>query len=332
VQTDLQAVQAIGARIAVVVGARTVLRTVDGGASWSRDYSGPQSLHQVDFIDPDHGWAVGDTSLLRTVDGATWAAASEPIGAVLTEVHFVSVLVGYGLSGRSGGAPPSLFSTVDGGLHWRSLRSPVAPVAVTANSRQDLWLAGSDSLWRSRDGGATWKRRLAAVPAPSGSFAGSGYGARLQAAGAGNVWAEFDVGQGAASQRPWLLYGGGDGDQFECLAAFTGSCPQARADGSYPATVSAVSTTRAVLVENCPACSSPHGVVSVNLGGATQRLGQVAVYGPLSLSFGSPSTGYLLAQFRIDPIVPGSGQVIEITRDGGRTWITASFGTPAPHA
>ena len=38
-----------------------VLHTANGGQSWERQDAGTKSdLIQVDFSDPDHGWALGD--------------------------------------------------------------------------------------------------------------------------------------------------------------------------------------------------------------------------------------------------------------------------------
>lgn len=319
---DFRDVQAIGASFAVVVGEAVVLRTEDGGLSWSRDYSGDQSLTQVDFVDEQHGWAVGENALLRTVDGVTWTTVGEPSGAVLGEVHFVSPLVGYGLAAPSSGASKTLYQTRDGGLRWVAMQSPVVPLGVSANSAGDLWLAGTDSLWRSRDGGAMWTEVLDRVP---DAFASVPYEAvHLQAAGSDNVWAEFDQGQGAGSQRPWILYGGGDNQRFGCVAAYVGLCPSGSTGGSYPGIFTALSPAQVIVVNNCPACTTPQSVVSIALGGQTQPLGTVAVYGPEALSFGTSSTGYLVAGFATNPVEPNSPSVIEITHDGGRTWTRAT--------
>ena len=120
-----------------------------------------------------------------------------------TEVHFVSALTGYGLAAPAPGEDHSVYQTVDGGMRWSPLRSPVTPLAVAANSASALWVADADSLWRTNDGGHTWSRSLAAAPRPVGTFASSRYGlVHMQAAGSNGVWIEFDEGQGAASQRP----------------------------------------------------------------------------------------------------------------------------------
>lgn len=54
-----------------------ILKTTDGGVTWSRQHSNARSLNSVYFVDTTHGWAVGGDPyrpanphvLLRTVDG-----------------------------------------------------------------------------------------------------------------------------------------------------------------------------------------------------------------------------------------------------------------------
>jgi photosystem II stability/assembly factor-like uncharacterized protein len=58
-----------------VVGFGTILRTVDGGATWTLQSSGTTNwLFGVSFVDANTGTAVGDFgTILRTMNGgATW--------------------------------------------------------------------------------------------------------------------------------------------------------------------------------------------------------------------------------------------------------------------
>src|SRR6202158_5186489 len=78
----LQAVAAIDKQTAVAVGFEgTILRTGDGGETWTLQPSGTRNwLRGIAFADANIGVAVGDVgTILRTIDGgATWA--SQPSG------------------------------------------------------------------------------------------------------------------------------------------------------------------------------------------------------------------------------------------------------------
>ena len=89
-----------------VAGAGRIMATSDGGASWTRQYTGSAALDQVDFIDGEHGWAAGGDTLLRTVNGgATWTALAEPCQGELTSIHFVSPALGYAVAAATVATP-----------------------------------------------------------------------------------------------------------------------------------------------------------------------------------------------------------------------------------
>ena len=84
------------------------MATSDGGGSWTRQYAGHANLDQVDFIDGQHGWAAGGDTLLRTTDGgASWTALAEPCQGELNSVHFVSPTLGYAVAAAPGDQAPA---------------------------------------------------------------------------------------------------------------------------------------------------------------------------------------------------------------------------------
>ena len=99
----------------VVGNSGAIYRTVDWGASWSKQTSGTSAkLNDVFFVDTVTGWAVGDAGvILRTTDGATWRAQSSGTSASLNSVDFLDA--GWGWAAGSGGA---IVYTTDGGAHW----------------------------------------------------------------------------------------------------------------------------------------------------------------------------------------------------------------------
>ena len=68
-----------------VTGDGGILRTTDGGATWSKVSGITTDLYGVDFIDASNGWAVGSGgAILRTTDGgATWSAQTSNTPATL---------------------------------------------------------------------------------------------------------------------------------------------------------------------------------------------------------------------------------------------------------
>jgi uncharacterized protein (TIGR03437 family) len=82
-----------------VVGAGgVILRTTDGGLSWTALASGVSvNLRDVHFTDADHGWVVGDSGLiLSTSDGGrTWTPETSSVATNLNSVFFTANGTGY---------------------------------------------------------------------------------------------------------------------------------------------------------------------------------------------------------------------------------------------
>ena len=82
-----------------------IVHTGDGGLSWERQYGydteTPTGDHpwyrDVDFVDAQHGWVVGDGGLLlRTIDGGeTWQELAAPARVDLRAVDFLDPLEGW---------------------------------------------------------------------------------------------------------------------------------------------------------------------------------------------------------------------------------------------
>lgn len=107
---------------------RTVLRTADGGRTWSRRTAPPDgagspitSVTDTAFTTASDGVALGrDGSILRTTDGAaTWAPATQPAGTQALAFDFPTALVGYAIGATYAG--PGLVKTTDGGATWTAV-------------------------------------------------------------------------------------------------------------------------------------------------------------------------------------------------------------------
>ena len=101
----------------------TVFGTSDGGAHWSRLWSGKDAGWQVQFVDESYGWMAGAGIWATTDGGATWRQ-HKSAGSWVTDATFVDRQHGwaarYGLPRRKG-----ILETDDGGATWlfRSLKS-----------------------------------------------------------------------------------------------------------------------------------------------------------------------------------------------------------------
>src|SRR5207244_1096214 len=113
----------------------TILRTTDGGATWTRQSSGTTSpLRGVSFTDANTGTAVGDKdTILRTTDGGvTWKAQSSGTttasfrGVFFSDAN-IGTVVGCG-SGKLmqfyehffGCIEGAILRTSDGGATWKA--------------------------------------------------------------------------------------------------------------------------------------------------------------------------------------------------------------------
>jgi photosystem II stability/assembly factor-like uncharacterized protein len=170
----------------VAVGDGQIFLTRDGGNSWKIDalLAEAGSFTDIWFTDKQHGWLSGYYGvpkpfrpfLYATDDGGnSWNEVSTAdIGILPESVCFIDHDKGW-LAGRksvfTGQAVPSggvLLFTTDGGRHWNSTElgsdDPFFDV-VRFTDKEHGWLAGRDNLYRTEDGGTTW-RRVLTVPAP----------------------------------------------------------------------------------------------------------------------------------------------------------------------
>ena len=158
----------------------TVLRTSDGGLTWTKavviDHSG-LNTYELDMVDAQHGWLllVNDSGvwwLYGTTDGAaTWSHLVDTanLSAAPRDIHFISAQEGWGYS-KSG----DLVHSLDGGKTWTAAALPVPSGyevhiqdAGPSETSGKLVLHGfadqtgtevsAAVTWTSADQGSTWK-------------------------------------------------------------------------------------------------------------------------------------------------------------------------------
>src|SRR5262249_39729138 len=167
----------------------TLLRTDDGGATWSKialphdiklppdvaDVVDPGDvlLYGATFADPDHAWVAGEFGvILASSDGgATWQQQPSSLESTLFGISFADQQHGWAV-----GLDAVLLRTTDGGISWhrQEIETPkgfspaLYHVRVVGNYG---WAVGNNGfLLSSKDAGETWQKIKVPVQMGSGWF------------------------------------------------------------------------------------------------------------------------------------------------------------------
>jgi photosystem II stability/assembly factor-like uncharacterized protein len=149
-----------------------ILTTADGGQHWSKQSNLKGQVSRLDFSTPEVGWAVADSSLLKTFDGGrSWTLENASNLPNITDVHFITPLEGWVSSGYR------LLHTADGGRTWDTILNPCkgffAGDPFSFISRSTGWImcaaqpgAGSQfkTLFRTDNGGRSWQEISQTTP------------------------------------------------------------------------------------------------------------------------------------------------------------------------
>ena len=161
-----------------------VYLTRDRGNTWriQSPLSGNFDFRDVWFVNQKHGWLTGWKSLrpllLETLDGGeSWTEIPIEADILPTSVCFVGDegwLAGDRRidDGQSAKLVGTLLHTDDGGKHWNEIQFGQDEPFFTQVRFTDKghgWLVGRDSLYRSEDGGKTWKVVLSLPPVKTAS-------------------------------------------------------------------------------------------------------------------------------------------------------------------
>ena len=125
----------------------------------------PPGRASVDFVSTSTGWALGDGTLLGTIDGGQhWRELGQPRPGPLRRVHFSSRTQGWGVAGGAGRGRgrrgrPHWCTPPTAARIWSALAAPAPPQSVCFTAPNDGWLASGTSVWRSTGGGRSWGSR-----------------------------------------------------------------------------------------------------------------------------------------------------------------------------
>jgi photosystem II stability/assembly factor-like uncharacterized protein len=192
------------------VGSR-IVKTTDGGGTWTEELTTQQALVHIQFIDLQHGWAAGTLqqapSLLTTSDGgASWEQLDGTASG-----QFVTDQVGWRAADRE-----RLEKTTDRGRTWSSVPSPCPDLlgyALLSFATPNLgWMLCTEGgaaggfqgkvVYQTEDGGASWQeiiRALGGTPTPDALGPG-GVASGVSVLDRTHAWLEF-----SSSSRAFLM-------------------------------------------------------------------------------------------------------------------------------
>ncbi|MBU1011167.1 MAG: T9SS type A sorting domain-containing protein [Bacteroidetes bacterium] len=144
-------------------GSSVIGRTLDGGASWDTVYSGNDWISYFYFVDENTGFAsVTNGGVLKTTDGgASWSLNAVPGSSWNSGIYFVDENIGF-VGGGPPNPAYTMYKTTDGGLGWTQIESVPTMIFkidfADANIGYALTVgtSGAGSLIKTVDQGETW--------------------------------------------------------------------------------------------------------------------------------------------------------------------------------
>jgi photosystem II stability/assembly factor-like uncharacterized protein len=321
----------------------TLLKTSDGGASWSGLPVGTfQGLSVVQALDADTVLAGGGCVARRSVDGGRsftairFTSVESGCRVGLRDLSFVSKDVGYLLL-----ADGSVLTTTDGGAQFsprtavpetRASRGFAEPGGIAFLDASKGYAASGGSVFQTLDGGTSWKlvasdgraiRALWFADAAHG-FAVGDAGLVLRTDDGGETWTPKDLGVPGAGYT-----------SIRC--AGTQLCILTAADGTrLVRTTDAGDTHGSVLTPStdpvyAAAFASPTRVVAAGERGATVVSDDAgARFAPIGGRIAGTFTALRAGGASGTAYAPGTDGALAKTTDGGRTWSTGgNVPTPA---
>lgn len=158
-----------GVAVGLIVGAGEdiILRSTNGGASWSYAYQGFGNggalfiLHDLFFINSTTGWAVGrNGNIYKTTNaGASWVLQPSGTSNELYSVWFVNANLGFAAGDNV------LLKTTNGGASWSPTGLNGAEKVVFADAGTG-YAGHGNTLYKTTNGGQNWA--LLTLPEVSG--------------------------------------------------------------------------------------------------------------------------------------------------------------------
>ncbi len=136
-------------------GDQGMLRTIDGGETWSL-YATGDDVEAVHFIDSMEGWACGNDGMIihSTDGGVSWTFQSSGVGEKIRDIRMADNMNGWAV-GRDG----ILRHTSNGGNSWNHQANPAIDDlrGIAIMDPSNAWIVGSDGvILHTTNSGSTW--------------------------------------------------------------------------------------------------------------------------------------------------------------------------------
>lgn len=153
-----------------------LIRTSDGGQSWTQTYPKLKPTKDISFVDNQNGYGLGQLfdsgALIRTSDGGTtWQKIYSFSGKYWpSKLSFINNNQGWVTATVVNEDKTVILKTTDGGKTWVALKSEIPQSAVSfasyfrffdpANGIMAAPIANATNFYRTQDGGHTWDLSL----------------------------------------------------------------------------------------------------------------------------------------------------------------------------
>ena len=134
----------------------TLLKTVDGGRTWSEQEVGLTNINEsIHFVDESHGWIVGSRGgIAHSTDGGeSWTPQTSGTDNRLKNISFVDDTLGWAVGEYT------ILYTRNGGQLWQGAGIHYGSRfnAVTFQTKKNGWVVGSGGIiFHTINGGSTW--------------------------------------------------------------------------------------------------------------------------------------------------------------------------------
>lgn len=177
---DLYSVFFISSDTGYVTGGNAkILKTTDGGITWTSTHNGGGTITKICFINADTGYAISDNAVLyKTIDkGQSWTSHNLPNGYYFG-LDFINDSTGF-ISGQNSNGDGCVLKTTDFGASW-SLQNYLATSRINDIDMitQSIGYAAGYSfvtsqdgiIYKSIDGGNSWVPQIISLSPQQLSF------------------------------------------------------------------------------------------------------------------------------------------------------------------